>query len=42
MGPAFDNLDVVINSLDLGIGDVEVEVVKYTSYMPAHLSGETD
>ena len=38
---AFDNLDMVINSLDLGSGDREVELVKYTGYMPAHISGET-
>ena len=38
---AFDNLDVVINSLDFGSGDGEVEVVKYTGKMAAHLSGET-
>jgi len=30
IGPAFDNLDVVINSLDLGSRDREVKVVKYT------------
>ena len=41
IGHAFDNLDMVINSFDLGSGDGEVEVVKYPGYMPAHLSGET-